>query len=256
MYTVFDKTLLGIMSNKSDVAFYEYSYKIVNIPKILIGVIGTVMLPRACKLVSEGKVKEQKKYMNMSALFTAFLGMGSIFGLCAIAPLFARVYYGESFAVCGNIIIALSPTIYIVGAGSVLRCQYLIPNGFDKQFNLSIVYNAVINLCISMLLIPRFGVYGAVIGTLSAEIFGLLYQTFLSRKFIDLKEICYTLIPFVIIGMIMFIIIKFAALYLNNDIGGLIIEVFIGIGIYCSLSILYICFFRKDVLIMIKGMRD
>jgi O-antigen/teichoic acid export membrane protein len=107
-----------------------------------------------------------------------------------------------------------------------------------------------------MLLIPRFGVYGAVIGTLSAEIFGLLYHIFLSRKFIDLKEICDTLIPFAIIGMIMFIIIKFAALYLNNDIGGLIIEMAIGIGIYCSLSVLYIWCFRKDVVLMFKGMRD
>lgn len=64
MYTVFDKTLLGIMSTKENVAFYEYSNKIVNVPKTIIGVTGTVMFPRACRLAAEGNVAGQKKYIK------------------------------------------------------------------------------------------------------------------------------------------------------------------------------------------------
>ena len=35
LYTVFDKTLLGIMMNKESIAYYEYSDKIINEPRLL-----------------------------------------------------------------------------------------------------------------------------------------------------------------------------------------------------------------------------
>jgi len=68
MYTVFDKTLLGIMSTKESVAFYEYSNRIVSVPKTIIGVTGTVMFPRACRLAAEGNIIGQRKYIKYSYL--------------------------------------------------------------------------------------------------------------------------------------------------------------------------------------------
>ena len=109
MYTVFDKTLLGIMSTKENVAFYEYSNKIVNVPKTIIGVTGTVMFPRACRLAAEGNVAGQKKYIKYSYFITSFLGMASLFGLMGIADTFSIVYYGESFKICGKIMAYMAP---------------------------------------------------------------------------------------------------------------------------------------------------
>ncbi len=48
LYTVLDKTLLGILSVKDNVAFYEYSNKLINIPKTLINVVSIVLYPKAC----------------------------------------------------------------------------------------------------------------------------------------------------------------------------------------------------------------
>ena len=42
LYTMFDKTLLGLLATKADVAFYEYSNKIITIPRTFVAVIGTV----------------------------------------------------------------------------------------------------------------------------------------------------------------------------------------------------------------------
>ena len=63
LYTVFDKTLLGLLTNKENVAFYEYSNKIITIPKTIIGVVGTVMFPRACRLAARGDSAGQRKYI-------------------------------------------------------------------------------------------------------------------------------------------------------------------------------------------------
>ena len=90
------------MSTKENVAFYEYSNKIVNVPKTIIGVTGTVMFPRACRLAAEGNVAGQKKYIKYSYFITSFLGMASLFGLMGIADTFSIVYYGESFNIYGT----------------------------------------------------------------------------------------------------------------------------------------------------------
>lgn len=248
LYTVFDKTLLGIMSTKENVAFYEYSNRIITIPKTIIGVIGTVMFPRACKLANEGDVEGQKKYIDYSFLLTAMISMAAIFGLFAIGKQFAVLYYGKSFSICGTVIKVLSPLIFIIGIGDIIRTQFMIPNHMDKQFNICILLNAIININLSISLIPVIGIYGAVVGTIFAEIFGLVYQMALCRKFINIKDIINTTVPFIIIGIIMYVFIKILILFIPFNLKGLLLEIIFGGCAYLIMTAIYFCLFRKDVL--------
>lgn len=247
MYTIFDKTLLGLLSTKENVAYYEFSNRLVNLPKVFTEISSTVMFPRACKLVAEGSVKEQQKYYKYSFLMTAFIGMGAIWGLAAIGESFAFLYYGPSFKVCGGIMIALSPVIYIVGAGKILRSQCMIPYGMDKQFNLCIVLNAIVNLILSTTLIPILGVYGAVIGTLSAEMFGFVYQMIMCRKYIAHQMVYKTLLPFALIGAAMYCIMKVVEHFPVQGVYSLILEILVGGMFYAAFSVAYVFFFQKDV---------
>lgn len=253
LYTVFDKTLIGMMMTIDNVAFYEFSNRIISIPRTFVEVASTVMFPRACKLAAAGDIAGQKKYINYSFIITAFIGVGSVFGLAAIADQFALLYYGEEFAICGSIMISLSPLVYIVGAGKILRSQCLIPNGMDKQFNLCIVYNAIINLALSALLIPYCGVYGAVIGTIAAELFGFVYQFVLARNFVNIKIIFVSLVPFIVNGLIMFLVLKFVSAIVPTGGAGLVLQVCIGVVVYCLLSILYLILFKKDFALELKN---
>lgn len=247
MYTIFDKTLLGVMSTKENVAFYEYSNKIVNVPKTIIAVTGTVMFPRACRLASEGNIAGQRLYIKYSYFITSFLGMASLFGLIGVADTFSVVYFGESFMVCGKIMACMAPLVYIVGAGDIIRTQYMIPNHMDKQFNICIIFNAIINLILSVILIPIIGVYGAVVGSVSAEIFGLLVQMVICRRFVNGREILRELIPFAIIGFLMLIGIKIIDVVLDTSFVKLLLELLVGGSLYCAFTILYIFLFRKDI---------
>lgn len=247
LYTVFDKTLLGLLTNKENVAFYEYSNKIITIPKTIIGVVGTVMFPRACKLAAQGDEAGQKKYINYSFLLTSIIGMGSIFGLCAIGNSFAIIYFGKSFAICGYLIIALSPLIYIIGIGDIIRTQYMIPNHLDKQFNICILLNAVVNILLSTSLIPVIGIYGAVVGTVSAELFGIIYQVVICRKFINCKDIILTAVPFICIGGVMFGAIKGLQYFLVDNLLAMVIEIFVGGGIYLILTVVYLFKYKKEL---------
>lgn len=251
LYTVFDKTLLGLLTNKDNVGFYEYSNKIITIPKTIIGVVGTVMFPRACKLAAEGDCKGQRKYINYSFLLTAIIGMGAIMGLIAIGEQFAIIYFGNAFKICGKVIIALSPLIYIIGIGDIIRTQYMIPNHMDKQFNICILLNALVNIVLSTSLIPVIGIYGAVIGTISAEVFGIIFQLIICRKFIQVNDILKTAIPCIFAGVIMLFIIKIMQRYLTLGLLSLCLEIAMGILIYGILMISYIFIFQKELWNMI-----
>lgn len=249
MYTVFDKTLLGLLYTKESVAFYEYSNKIISIPRAIISVTGTVMFPRACRLVVVGDIQGQNKYINYSYIITAFIGMASLFGLLAIADLFSIKYYGESFAICGSIIKMMSPLVFIIGIGEIIRTQYMIPNHMDKEFNICILLNAAINIILSVLLIPIIGVYGAVVGTMSAEIFGCVYQATICRKFIRIKAIISATIPFSIIGVTMYCVLLFVQYTVGNEtIIDLLLQIIIGGIVYCVLSYIYIWHFKHDII--------
>ncbi|MDE6586667.1 MAG: UDP-galactopyranose mutase [Clostridia bacterium] len=240
LYTVFDKTLLGAMTNKENVAYYEYSNKIITIPKTIITVIGTVMFPRACACIAKGDNANAKRYMNYSLQFTSFVGMGSIFGLLGIANLLVVLYYGESFAICGDVIIALSPAVFIIGLGDIIRNQYLIPNHKDKIHIVCLALNAVINLILTFSLIPVLGIYGAVIGTLSAELCGLCFLLVVSRKFLPIKTVLLSILPYAVGGAIMFGVIYVIRLYFNSSWLHLILQMLVGGGLYCVLGAVYL----------------
>ena len=246
LYTVFDKTLLGIMTTKENVAYYEYSNKIINIPKMIIAVIGTVLFPRACKLAYEGDLVGLKKYMNYSVIATAMIGFASFWGLIATADTIAILYYGKDFAVCGPVIKALSPNILIIELGGLLRAQYLIPKQMDKEYTICICLNAVINLVLSIVLIPVCGIYGAIIGTTAAELFGLIYQMRLSKEVILWKDLARECFPFCIIGLAMFAVLQLLTRYMTMTIINLLIQVMIGALVFSVLTFVYLMVFRKE----------
>ena len=243
LYTVFNKTLLGIMSTEENVAYYEYSNKIINIPKSILGVIFTVLFPRACSCMAKGDEDGVKKYLGYSLHFTCFLGIGAMFGLIGIANLFSVLYYGEDFAACGNIIIALSPVIYINELGNIIRTQYMVPKHMDNLFILCLAINAVINIVLSVVLIPIIGVYGVIFGTLMAELFGTFFQLVVGRKYMPFKKVILTTIPYLFFGAAMFGVIYLIRMYFNDGWLDLLFQIAAGGGLYCILCAIYLFFF-------------
>ena len=247
LYTVFDKTLLGMLSpNIEDVAFYEYSNKIITIPKVIIAVIGTVIFPRACQYASAHNERGQHRIMLFSGFATSILGSGCMFGLAAIANKLAIVYYGEDFSICGKIIVLMTPLILIVSLGDTFRSGYLIPSHKDNIYVISNIASAAINLIISYVLILKIGVLGAVYGTLVAEILGFIIQAYACRHVFNLKDILKIICPSLVVGFIMYLIVAYLDKSTNNTFVWLAIEVIIGIAIYCIVIILMAIIFFKD----------
>lgn len=248
LYTVFDKTLLGLMLSKESVAYYDYSDKIINIPKTFIAIISTVLFPKACQYAAVKDFKGMKENMGVSVTVTSLIGFASAFGLLAVADQLALLYYGEEFAVCGEIISLMCPLILIIGIGETVRSQYIYPLKMDMSMVKILTLNAVVNLIVSASLIPFLGINGAVIGTIAAEMMGLIIEIFLVRKYLSIRWLILECLPYAIIGVIMYVAVKMVGAVTGEGWLSLGIQVLVGGVVYCSATLVYLYFFKRDLL--------
>ncbi|EOU1113509.1 polysaccharide biosynthesis C-terminal domain-containing protein [Clostridium perfringens] len=240
LYKVMDRIMLGIFSNEAQLGFFTSSESVINIPMSLITALGTVMLPRITNMIANGENEKIKEYIENSIFFVVMMSIAMTFGLAAIAPTFAPVFFGEEFSECSPIIIGLSITIIFISWANVIRTQYLIPRGKDKSYLISIVFGAIINLIINFLLIPKFEAIGAVVGTVCAEATVCIIQTMMVRKNLPIRKYILDNLIFILFGIIMFIGVRSVGSFFANKILRLLIEIVVGIIIYCGLISIYL----------------
>ena len=64
LYKYMDKIMIGKLSSKTQLGFYENAEKVINIPITIIGSFGTVMLPKMSNLASKSNSKGAEYYMS------------------------------------------------------------------------------------------------------------------------------------------------------------------------------------------------
>ena len=247
IYTVFDKTLLGLLLDKSNVSFYEYSNKIIKVPCVLLAVVPSVLFPRICRLMNQNETKSVNGFFSISVMLTALVGCGAIFILLSTADLFAPLFLGDEFSICSKIMKLLSPLILIIPLGDIIRNQVMIPKHKDKQFVFCLAVSAVINLALSWNFIKSIGVYGAIIGTLSAELLGFLLEIYFCKEEINLLLIIRYLTPFLLFGVFTLLATELMFEESRSAAVALLIKGVFAMIIYGALCILYIHFKKNEI---------
>lgn len=247
LYTVMDKIMLGIMSNMSEVGYYENSNKLTVIPTMAVASLGTVMLPRMSNLIANGERSKAKIYIQKSLIVSAFLSSSMAFGLSAISTEFVPIFYGSGFEKCSSIITILVLSSLFISWANVIRTQYLIPNKKDKIYIWSVFLGALVNVIINLILIPKIQSIGAAIGTICAEMTVCVYQTYMVRDEINVRKYFMQSLPFFLIGIIMYLILNIFPFIISNFIT-MCIKIISGIMIYIVLSLFYYSKILKNLL--------
>lgn len=232
LYKYMDKIMIGLLSGKAELGYYENAEKAINIPLTLISAFGTVMLPKMSNLAASKDIRSSERYMNLSMQFIMALSFALAFGLAGVGKIFAPVFWGNSFIRSGYLIMGLATTIPFIAFANIIRTQYLIPNKRDKEYLLSVIVGAIINLVINTVLIPRYGAIGAVVGTIMAEMTVCLVQTVVIRHELPLKKYFNSFKSFFIFGIVMFGVLIFIEIQRERSIYTLLLQIAIGGGLY------------------------
>lgn len=245
LYTVMSKIILGLMSDYTEIGYYESANKLTVIPSMAITALGTVMLPRISNMVARGQHQESLKYLENSLLVSVFLSVSMALGLSGVSNEFVPIFYGSGFEKCKILIPILVLSSIFISWANVIRTQYLIPYKKDEIYIKSVFLGAIINILLNILLIPWIQSIGAAFGTLFAEATVCIYQTIRVRKVLPIKKYLIKTFPFLLFGIIMYFIIIHFPLIINNFIT-ICIKIVVGAFIYLFLSFIYFKFKLKN----------
>lgn len=232
VYTYIAKIILGYFSPIKEVGYFEYSQRIIQIPLSLVVSLGTVMLPRMANLIATKDDVIVKKYIYNSLIFVMFISTSLCFGLMGVAKEFVPLFFGSGFEKCIYLFYLLLPSCCFMAFANVIRTQYLIPKKLDIIYIKSVSIGAAINLCLNILLIPKFQSIGAAVATLVTEAMVCIYQSYMIRNDIDLKKSLYNVLPFIFSGVIMYLFLLFVPQFSSILIIQLFLKILIGVIIY------------------------
>lgn len=256
VYKMIDKIMLANMINVTEVGFYEYGERIINIPMAVITALGTVMLPRMSNLVSNGDMENVKKYIYKSVKIVQFLSCAMCIGIIIVSKDFIPLFLGNKYEPTISIVNLLAVTIPVIALANVIRTQFLIPKEMDKEFIKSLLIGAIINFILNLFLIAYFKAVGACVATIFAEIFVMLYQVLLVKKYLPTKKYFKQLFTFLIKSIVMGTLIYVINLCLpDNRLLRIIIDIILGVLLYFILNVKFVfCEINfKQILNSIKG---
>lgn len=249
IYHLMDKLMLGALVSEKEVGLYDCACRIVIVPSVIIGAVIATIMPRISNLYANRNHESANKLMDDMALITTLMGCAMAFGLSAVGYDFAILFYGKDFSRTGIFIVILCPAILFRCLSGIIRSLHIIPTGKDRIYVISIVSGAAINLIINAILIPRFSGFGAITGTLVAELLVMCLQMFLCRSDINLRKYMINTVYLSITGTVMFLCVSALRLLPMNLILRLLLEILLGAIIYLSLAWIYIRSNCKDSVI-------
>ena len=233
VYLLLDKVMLGtIISDKSEVGYYEQAQKIINLSLTIATSLGTVMLPRIANLYAENKFDEIKKFMKESFGFILLICFPLMFGIISISNKFVPIFFGQGYDKVVILLCLLSPIIVFVGLSNVTGIQYLLPTKQQKKYTTSILIGAGTNFILNSLLIRFYASIGATIATIFAELFVMMSQFYMIRKQINIMEVLKMGRNYLFASLIMLVMSVFVGHFISNNILSILIQVPVSILTY------------------------
>lgn len=255
IYTIMDKIMLENFANRAEVGFYENTEKIFNVCIAIVGAVGAVMLPRMSFLVEKNENEKIKSYMEKSLKYIMILSIAISFGIASISREFTVLFFGNEYARCGILLIAISPAIIFYCWENILRTQYLLPKGKDEIFVKGTIFAAIANFIINLILIPKYNALGAVIGTVFAQLVETFYQTIRIKKELPIKSYIINLVYYFVIAIIMFIICRNIGNLLGGKVYTIFIQIIVGGAFFITMTYFYMKNHKDKLLLNILNKR-
>jgi O-antigen/teichoic acid export membrane protein len=211
-YTVYysiDLVMLTQFSTSYATGLYNSAYKLITVLTLFYTIYSSVVFPIMSKLFKNEKnllrfsFIKSIKYLSLVTIpisvFTLFYG----YDLIGI--------YGSEYIDAGGVLKILIWTVcflFINGACS------LVLNASHKEYSVTKIYTiaAVFNICLNLVLIPNFSVYGASFATVLSEILILILELYMLKKInqlpdrhliYDIMKIC---IASIVLGIALYIL--------------------------------------------------
>jgi len=217
IYVSADTTMLGIMTNDYQVGLYGFAVKIYTIIKNILAAALVVLIPRFSILLNSSDIKRGELNVLFSGVFKAlmFIMLPAIVGLFLVSKDVIHLIGGINYLAGTKSLQLLCIAIFF----SLLAYMYiqciLIPSKKEKEVFVATLVSALVNVGLNFIFIPLWGIEGAAVTTIVAEVTVCIISYLYSRKYIALVGIKKDLIK-VIWGCLGIILVYYLCSFINN----------------------------------------
>lgn len=240
VYTILDKTLLGLItSDATQNGYYQQAEKIINLAKsIVFTAINSVVGVRNAFLFTENRFDEIHRKIEISFNFIFFMGFACCFGVMGVAKTFVPVFFGPGYDQVVGLLYVFSPIIVIIGISNCLGSQYYTPCGKRKESTRYLIAGSLVNLCLNLLFIPKYGAVGAAVASVIAETVVTVLYIHFSCGYGNLCLLVKTGGKKMVAGVVMFCIVYVMNTLEMNSIALLALQVVAGALTYGGILLL------------------
>lgn len=233
VYTVLDKTMLGLMTDsQTENGYYEQAYKIISIALTIVTSLNVVMSPRIAFLYGKNKINEIKERLSKSLRFVSALTIPLTIGIAILASEIVPWFFGDGYEKVATLLPIFSSITIAIGLSNCIGAQCLTPCGMRAKSAIALWVGAGLNLVSNIILIPKYGCIGAAIGSLIAEFTIVAIYFTLARKYINLAKTLLNSITYVVAGFVMGLSLAVLKQFMPIGILYSFLEITIGAAIY------------------------
>lgn len=236
LYSLINKVILGALSTEAETGYYEHAQKIINLCVSFLSAYNIVIRSRMSMLFAKQDKKEIDTKIHQSLGFVIMLGLPMTLGIMGVASDLIPWYLGDEYLKVSKVLFIFAPIILIISLRTCIGAIIFTPFGLQKKSNLAQIIAAVINCASTAILIPKLASIGAVISSMMAETFILIYYVVYChrKKYISFTKTLKIIYKYLIAGAIMFVTVYFFGVYVTSIKGIVktITQVLIGAGVY------------------------
>lgn len=164
-----DIIMLGIFSSTENVGIYNIAVKLASLSSLCLVVINTIIAPKFSELHSSNNDAGMKQVVRFASKLM-FLTSLPILLTLVVWPEFFLGLFGNEFKLGKHALIFLCIGQFVnATSGSV--GYFLNMTGRQNIFRNIVLIAAVINLTLNWIMIPRYGIVGAAIATMTSVMF-------------------------------------------------------------------------------------
>lgn len=187
-----DVFLLSKFTNSISVVIYTVYYQITHMITLMIKRVNSAIIPSiGDMLLDTNKEHARNLFDEINALlfYIAFIVCIPLY--FALNP-FINLWYGEKY-VSSNLIALLFVLILFITIISIVLDSYIRASGNFKSIKYWSIYQSVINLILSFLLVNKYGMLGVLSATVISFITGnfISYPYVVSKKILERKQYIY-----------------------------------------------------------------
>lgn len=222
---------LGIFRAPREVAYYTLPFNIALMAMTMLpGAILQTLMPVLSNLHGQADSEGMKKTYFVVTKFNYLI----IVPLCFIFGILAKdiilTLYGPTYAESAKILpilIVSSGMAFLSTSGALFLYSIKKQNLILKYM----IFTAVLNVTLDILLIPKFGIYGAVTGNVVAQVSASMFTIWYTLKELKSSVNVYALIKPIVAACVMGVVIYLASHFLNGIVG-LVVAIALGVPTY------------------------